>query len=62
MMMANGVRILFGIALVISSALADNVMSNLTSAGLNAVFPGQSGYQAASSACVLPLFLSHAEY
>jgi hypothetical protein len=60
MIMVNG-RTLFGVALAISSALANNVKSNLTSAGLTAVFPGQNGYAAASAACVafLNLFLQH---
>jgi hypothetical protein len=57
MIMVNGARTFFGVALVISSALANNVKSNLTSAGLSAVFPGQNGYAAASSACEASLNL-----
>jgi hypothetical protein len=46
-----GLRVLLAQVAFCTLALADGLKGNLTSAGIKAVFPGDSGYANASAAC-----------
>jgi hypothetical protein len=50
-----GLRVLLVTAFC-ALALADGLKGNLTSAGITAVFPGDSGYTSASTACMRFVF------